>query len=82
MKLATSLNNSLPKVIDFIPHDSAVPFLRIYPMEFVPHMPGNMNRKFIAVWFVIIENWDQPKHSSTVEGINCRIQWNTKQQEI
>lgn len=61
-------------MIDFIPHDSAVPFLRIYPTEFVPYMAGNMNGKFIAVWFVIIENWKQPKNPSTVEGINCRIQ--------
>lgn len=65
----------------FIPRDSAVPFLRIYPMEFVPQMPGNVNKKFIAACFVITENWKHLKCPSTSEGINCGIRWNTNEQE-
>lgn len=34
-------------------HDSAVPLLRVSPMEFVPLMPGNVNRKSRA-WFVTV----------------------------
>ena len=67
----------------YLPHDKAIPFLGIHPTELKTYdHTKTCIRMFIAVLFIIVKKWEQPKCPSPYEWINkcgISIQWNITQ---
>jgi hypothetical protein len=59
----------LRKLKVVLPKDSAILLLDLYPKDALQHCKDTWSTMFIAVLFVVVRNWKQPRCPSTEEWL-------------